>query len=44
MCKDKARIIIETTPEFKKELQDKANVYGLTMKDYLVLKGLEKLK
>jgi len=40
----KARIIIETTPDNKKELQRLSKKEGLTMKDYLVLKGLNKLK
>jgi hypothetical protein len=40
----KHRIIIETTEENKKKLQELAKEQGLTLKDYLVLTGLKKLK
>ena len=40
----KHRIIIETTEENKKQLQELAKAQGLTLKDYLVLTGLKKLK
>lgn len=40
----KYRIIIETTEENKKELQRLAKEQGLSLKDYLVLTGLKKLK
>ena len=40
----KARIVIETTPEVKKQLQELAKKEALTLKDYLVLKGLNKLR
>jgi len=40
----KARIIIETTPEIKKELQRLAKSEALSLKDFLVLKGLGKLR
>lgn len=40
----KYRIIIETTEKNKEELRRLAKEEGLTMKDYLVLKGLNKLK
>ena len=40
----KHRIIIETTKENKEELQKLAKEQGLTLKDYLVLTGLKKLK
>jgi len=40
----KERIVIEVTPQVKKELKEKADNLSLSMKDYLVLKGLEKLK
>jgi len=40
----KSRIILEVLPEQKKELQEKAKELNLSLKDYLVLKGLDKLK
>ena len=40
----KYRIIIETTKENKEQLQELAKAQGLTLKDYLVLTGLKKLK
>ena len=40
----KTRIIIETTPEIKAKLQDKAKGENLSLKDYLILKGLNRLK
>ncbi len=40
----KYRIIIETTKENKTELQRLAKEQGLSLKDYLVLIGLKKLK
>ena len=40
----KHRIIIETTADNKKKLQELAKEQGLSLKDYLVLTGLNKLK
>ena len=37
----KHKIIIETTEENKKKLQELAKEQGLTLKDYLVLTGLK---
>ena len=40
----KARIELQVDPEVKKQLKERADKHHLSMKDYLVLKGLDKLK
>lgn len=40
----KTRIIIETTPEIKENLKKMAKAESLSLKDYLILKGLNKLR
>ena len=40
----KSRIILEVLPEQKRQLQERARQLNLTMKDYLVLKGLDILR
>jgi len=40
----KERIEIQVPPQVKKELKRRADNLGLSMKDYLVLKGLDRLR
>ena len=40
----KVRIVLDVAEEQKRDLQERAEKLHLTLKDYLVLKGLDMLK